>query len=550
MTTNSFRKIFNIKKEYILLIFILGFSLILRLLYLDSAPLGLNQDEAVNGVDAYFLLNTGLDHHKNLPGPFLQSFNDWVSPVLTYTTIPFVYLFGLSIFTIRLVTVLYGVGTLLFLYILFKILNFRPSVSLLMVSFASLSPFLFHMSRWAIPPSTVPFYLSLVLVFQVLILKNPNKHIIFKVLGLVFSSAILTYSYPTMKLFAPLFLLIFLGVWFLQSLSQGKITSVMNFFKHIFYKLSVFLSFLILVSPIYYYTLLDPAKYNARFATETIQVTGENVIIGFLVRYFGYFSPHFLFLSQSDPNTMQRPDNFGLLNLWGILLYFISVYFIVIIIYNFIKFCFQSIKQSGFSNGLKNLTLKLGLKKESFYIKLLLVFGLLLAPVAASLTKDYFMSLRTIHLFTFLIIFFAYSLNYIFNKIPSQIKNFSFVSFILIIFSFVPFLYYYLNEYSYNKAGAFNYGNLEVVRYFDKNQDKYTSGKIDTFSLYYYFEIQPQNPEVVNSQVLNKKYSFEGVNLNDYQIKEIVYEVKTPNKNQVIWRVYETENNIWLAKKL
>ncbi len=57
----------------------------LRFTSLSEIPPGLNQDEAVNGYDAYSLFLTGRDHHGH-PFPFagLESFGDWAAPLLTF----------------------------------------------------------------------------------------------------------------------------------------------------------------------------------------------------------------------------------------------------------------------------------------------------------------------------------------------------------------------------------------------------------------------------------------------------------------------------------
>jgi len=75
---------------------------LLRFTNLGEIPSGLNQDEAVNGYDAYSLFLTGRDHHGH-PFPFagLESFGDWASPLLTFLTVPAVGLFGLRVEVVR-----------------------------------------------------------------------------------------------------------------------------------------------------------------------------------------------------------------------------------------------------------------------------------------------------------------------------------------------------------------------------------------------------------------------------------------------------------------
>src|SRR3954454_23375534 len=61
---------------------ILGLALVigalLRLIALDRVPPGLQQDEAMNGIDAYSLGLTGRDHFGHLfPIAGLESYGDW-----------------------------------------------------------------------------------------------------------------------------------------------------------------------------------------------------------------------------------------------------------------------------------------------------------------------------------------------------------------------------------------------------------------------------------------------------------------------------------------
>src|SRR5262245_55051326 len=101
---------------FALIIFAGGF---IRFYNLQNNPVALNQDEAINGYDAYSIGNTGRDHHGAWqPQPFLQSFDDWSSPLITYVTIPFVKVFGLSEFTVRLPVALLGTLSIFLFYLL------------------------------------------------------------------------------------------------------------------------------------------------------------------------------------------------------------------------------------------------------------------------------------------------------------------------------------------------------------------------------------------------------------------------------------------------
>ena len=83
-----------------------------RLLFLSQYPAGLNQDEASAGYEAFCLLTTGADRFGN-PWPVLfPSWGSGQNVLYSYLTVPFVALFGLSEWSIRLTAALFGTLTL------------------------------------------------------------------------------------------------------------------------------------------------------------------------------------------------------------------------------------------------------------------------------------------------------------------------------------------------------------------------------------------------------------------------------------------------------
>ena len=103
---------------------------VLRFVALDATPPGFNQDEAVNGYDAYSLFETGRDHHGH-PFPFagLESFGDWASPVLTFLTAPAVGVFGLRVEVVRGVSAAIGALAIPVVYRLASELFGRSSIA-------------------------------------------------------------------------------------------------------------------------------------------------------------------------------------------------------------------------------------------------------------------------------------------------------------------------------------------------------------------------------------------------------------------------------------
>src|SRR5215207_2988516 len=79
-------------------------------------------EEVALGYDAYSILKTGKDHHGNSwPLVAFESFGDWKPSLYFYAIVPFIQLFGLNTFSVRLpsilsgVAIVGGVGTLAYL---------------------------------------------------------------------------------------------------------------------------------------------------------------------------------------------------------------------------------------------------------------------------------------------------------------------------------------------------------------------------------------------------------------------------------------------------
>src|SRR3989304_1484349 len=101
------RKIFNGK--VILLILVLVLATFLRLWRLDINPPGLTPDEAALGYNAYSILKTGRDEYGDLLPIIFKSFGDYKPGFYVYLTVPFVAVFGLNEWSVRLPSALSGV---------------------------------------------------------------------------------------------------------------------------------------------------------------------------------------------------------------------------------------------------------------------------------------------------------------------------------------------------------------------------------------------------------------------------------------------------------
>ncbi len=82
----------------IIWLLVIFWGIFIRLFQLNSFPLGLMQDEALAGYDAYSILLTGKDHHGHFLPITFQAFNDWIAHSFVYQLIPFVKILGLSLY--------------------------------------------------------------------------------------------------------------------------------------------------------------------------------------------------------------------------------------------------------------------------------------------------------------------------------------------------------------------------------------------------------------------------------------------------------------------
>src|SRR3990167_10599272 len=96
------------KRTHIYLILILFVSTLFRLWGLGKIPEGFHADEAAFGYNAYSLLKTGKDEYGKVIPLVLRSFDDYKGAIYSYLTVPFVALFGLNEFSVRLPTAIAG----------------------------------------------------------------------------------------------------------------------------------------------------------------------------------------------------------------------------------------------------------------------------------------------------------------------------------------------------------------------------------------------------------------------------------------------------------
>lgn len=117
---------------------------LLRFYQLGKNPPSLYWEEAAIGYDAYSILTTGKDFHGNSwPVAAFESFGDWKPSLYFYTTVPSVAVFGLTPLAVRLPSALFGVLTVLLVYLMIK----DKKIGLFAALFLAISPWHLQLSR-------------------------------------------------------------------------------------------------------------------------------------------------------------------------------------------------------------------------------------------------------------------------------------------------------------------------------------------------------------------------------------------------------------------
>lgn len=190
------------KKPLFVLLVILLLASFLRFYNLPTNPPGIHADEADSGYNAYSILKTGKDFYGNfLPTQIVGFAENYRTPLSTYLTIPFVYLFGLSPLSIRMPTAILGVLFVFLIYLLTRKLFNSVPIALIAAFLAAVSPWAVHISR---PYPDHILALDFVLLGLVLLLNKNKSYIVSILSGIGFGLSLFSYHAP--KIFLPLFL--------------------------------------------------------------------------------------------------------------------------------------------------------------------------------------------------------------------------------------------------------------------------------------------------------------------------------------------------------
>ena len=148
------------EREWLPVAVLLCLGVALRMIGLTALPLGLNQDEASAGYDAYALLHSGIDRCGNAWPVLLTAWGSGQNALMSYLAMPGIALFGLSELTVRLPNALAGCLTLPLLWFYARRAR-GPVFGVTALALLVFNPWHIMMSRWALESNLLPFFLLL-----------------------------------------------------------------------------------------------------------------------------------------------------------------------------------------------------------------------------------------------------------------------------------------------------------------------------------------------------------------------------------------------------
>ncbi len=305
------------------LAFILLLAAGLRLYALDTYPQRFNQDEMAQGYNGWSLWQTGRDYWGYFLPVFFRNFGDWVPPLANYVTAPFVGILGLSEFSTRLPVALFGIA-MVWLVALLGRRWFGWQTGLLAALFLATEPWHLNYSRIAFQASYVPFFTTAALyaftraiqsltapvqsvsnntaedsagLFGVAKINTRQAGWWLVLSGFLF--ALLTATYPTMKLQTPLLMgACLIATPLLWQRQNWRLTIVWSG------------TFLVAVSPLMIAQLTNWEAVQSRYTQNSI-FQEDGWIFKIPAQYLNHYNPLNLFFRGFQEGVGVRPAQVG-----------------------------------------------------------------------------------------------------------------------------------------------------------------------------------------------------------------------------------------------
>jgi len=422
-------------KYYFLFIILFLITFFLRFWQLDKIPASLNWDEVSHGYNAYSILKTAKDEWGIKLPLIFRAYGDYKLPLYIYLSTPFVAIFGLNAFSIRLLSILAGsILPFIIFLIVKKILPKQNYVAIIALLITVFSPSTVFLSRIALEANL--FLLIFFISVYFLITKKYSLSSFFYALSL--------FTYNSSRVILPFYLIILLFL-----IIRNKYPLKKNIHKFLF----LFLTILIFAFQTFqstgqarykWVTLIDQGAINQinelRPKYSRILVNKITFFIYSATKnYIAHFNPSYLFFKGGSHYQFSLPN-----------FYLISPFFLPFLIIGLYKL-FTSIRKNNLNNFL------------------IIFFCLLIAPLPSSITRDAPHVLRSIVFIPSVII--VISLSFANLKKKNSLLALLFISLVL-LFSQFKFWHQY-QIYAKDYSSSWQHGYQEAIFYIKENYHDY-----------------------------------------------------------------------------
>lgn len=413
-----------------IIIFILLLAFALRFFKLGTIPPGLHGDGASQGYNAFSLLNTGKDRYGESFPILFRSLGSYQPPLYTYlTTIP-IAIFGNTAFSTYFISALSGVILVVLTYFLilalFENTKYKTVLALITALTVSISPWSVLFSRLAVEANLgLLIFTSSILIFVYSIKKIQLLPLACLLLG------ISTHAYYSERLIALIFFPVFIML-----------------FRKIFFSQKKWLALaivLFLITQIPHFWILNSGALTRRFDQVSyfgnqsndplrIYALAKTAINNYLI----YYSPRNLFF-DSDTNLGRTMPGLSVFYNWLVVPFIIGIWYL----------------------------LKKAPQKATKIICLLII----ITPLPAAFTGDFFYPLRTLDFLWVLALVISLGLFQIMQFLKSGKLQLLLLVYLIAYCLFSIYISYFV-LFKYEKAENYGFAYIKLMDKLPEYRDK------------------------------------------------------------------------------
>lgn len=425
-----------------LIIAILIIAGVIRFWNLGNIPPSLTPDEASLGYNAYSIFKTGRDEYGKFLPIIFKSFGDYKPGLYVYLTIPFVAVFGLNEWSVRLPSAISGI---IIVYLSYLIANkfLNKKFALVTALIASTNPWLIFFARGAWEANvSLMFTLLGIYFFQ----KSVHRSLF--TVHSAFFCALTLLTYQGAKLSTFIVVLVLGIIYFKDVIKIPKSDLAKAFLVGLIISSPIIISLFngqsqrLEVFSIFSYR--RPVEETQKFAGKFYNVFNSEPLNYFRAiagRWFNVFSGKFLFFEGDSENPVHTAPYHGVMLLSDLLFLPLGLFYLF-----------------------RSKTIQ---PKALYFI----LFWLLLAPLSASISRDTTNAVRSLNTAIPLILISSFGLYFLIN-------NFKKFSVFYLAFIFLAFIYFcdsYFVHLSIHNSKYFRYGYKEAFNYISQNKSKYNA---------------------------------------------------------------------------